>query len=171
MKHIKLLSTAVIAAFAIGMPLGMNAADAEKEKAPAKEAKAKGEKPKGDKPAVEKKARPTQFHGVVSAVDKTAKTFTIATKKGGTVYSVNDETKITNKDAAAKFEELADKAYVTGSFEKDGDKNLAKTLKLGQETPVKKEKAEKSDKPADKTEKKEMKKKDKGEAKPADAAK
>ncbi len=147
MKYIKLLSTALITAFAFGAPMSMNAAEkkAAPEKAPATEA------PKAA--AKEEASKPLPFHGVVGAVDKAAKTFTITRKSGDKVFAVTADTKITKKDAPATFDDIAAQAYVTGSYVKTGDKLTAHSLKLGEEKPVKagKKEAEKpADKPADK---------------------
>lgn len=149
MKHIKLLSTAVIAAFAFTMPVMA----ADKEKAPTKEA-VKGVDKEGGKG--EKKAeagRAATFRGEVSAVDKDAKTFTITHKTGDKVYAVSADTKITKKGAPATFEDIAAKEYVTGSAMKDGDKLVAKMVTLGGEKPAKGEKKAEvkgGDKPAEK---------------------
>jgi len=141
MTHKKLLSIAAVVAFALGLPMGIRAAENT-----TKEAADAGKKAEAGKPV--------PLHGIVASVDKAAKTFTITYKKGDKVYVVTADTKITKKGAPATFDDIAVKGYVTGSYVKDGDKLIAHTLKVGEEKPAKDEGGAKKDpggaKPEDK---------------------
>ena len=82
--------------------------------------------------ASDKPARAIPFRGTASAVDASAKTFTIAGKTSTRVFKATDETKITKAGAEAKFSELTDSEYVTGSYWKRDDGTLElKSLKIG----------------------------------------
>lgn len=82
--------------------------------------------------AATKAPRPIPFHGVVSAVDQTAKTFTIAGKTSSRVFKVTDKTAVTKGGAAATMSDLAENSEVSGSYWKQADGSLeAKTVKIG----------------------------------------
>ena len=102
--------------------------------------------PKADASPAEKKettGRAIPFHGKVSAVDQTAKTFTIAGKESSRVFKVTDKTVITKGGAAGTMADIAANEDVRGSYWKAADGSLeAKTVKIG---PAE-EKAEKTDK-------------------------
>ena len=69
---------------------------------------------------------------MVSAVDQSAKTFTITGKTTSRVFKVTDRTQITKGGAAAKMSDVAEKQEVAGSYWKNADGSLeAKTVKLG----------------------------------------
>ena len=88
--------------------------------------------------------RAIPFHGKISAVDQTAKTFTIAGKETSRVFKVTDKTVITKDGAPAKMTDIAANEDVSGSYWKAADGSLeAKTVKLGQkaETKTSKKKA------------------------------
>lgn len=94
-----------------------------------------------------KTARPIPFHGVVSAVDQTAKTFTIAGKTKSRVFKVSDKTEITKGGSAASMSDIAENVEVSGSYWKDAEGSLeAKTVKIG---PAAKAKASASASPAE----------------------
>ncbi|MEY2546964.1 MAG: hypothetical protein QOG48_2081 [Verrucomicrobiota bacterium] len=83
--------------------------------------------------AAETKApRPIPFHGVISAVDQTAKTFTIAGKTKSRVFKVGDKAEITKGGSPATMSDIAENSEVSGSYWKNADGSLeAKTVKIG----------------------------------------
>ncbi len=93
-------------------------------------------------------ARPIPFHGAVSAVDQTAKTFTISGKKGSRVLKVTDKTAIVKGTAPGSMSDITENEKVSGSYWKMPDGSMeAKTVKIGKmamkETSMKKEKKSK----------------------------
>jgi hypothetical protein len=79
-----------------------------------------------------KSPRPLPFHGMVSAVDQTAKTFTIAGKEKSRVFKVSDKTEISKGGASATMSDIAENSEVSGSYWKNADGSLeAKTVKVG----------------------------------------
>ena len=92
---------------------------------------------------------------MISAVDQSAKTFTIAGKETSRVFKVTDKTTVTKDGNPATMTDIAEKEEVRGSYWKGEDGSLeAKTVKLGAKT----EKAKKGSK------------KDKDSASPAPSA-
>jgi hypothetical protein len=82
--------------------------------------------------ASDKPARAIPLRGTATSVDTSAKTFTIAGKTSTRVFKVIDETKITKAGAEAKFADLTEGEYVTGSYWKRDDGTLElKSLKIG----------------------------------------
>jgi Cu/Ag efflux protein CusF len=83
--------------------------------------------------AAETKApRPIPFHGVISAVDQAAKTFTIAGKTKSRVFKVGDKAEITKGGSPATMSDIAENSEVSGSYWKNADGSLeAKTVKIG----------------------------------------
>ena len=80
-------------------------------------------------PAKEQKALP--FHGIISAVDQTAKTFSIAGKEKTRVFRITDRSVITIKrfktvhfDRTGTMASLAIGEKVSGSFWKNADGSL-----------------------------------------------
>ncbi|MEY2500821.1 MAG: hypothetical protein QOI07_1155 [Verrucomicrobiota bacterium] len=101
------------------------------------------------------KARAIPFHGMISAADQKAKTFTIAGKEHSRVFKVTDKTVITKAGAPATMKDVVANEEVRGSYWKVTDGTLeAKTVKLGPKTDA--------EKAAD--EKRKMKKKEKESA-------
>jgi hypothetical protein len=99
-------------------------------------------------PAAKPATRPIPFHGKISAVDQTAKTFTVAGKQRSRVFKVTDNTTITKGDAAATMADIVADEQVRGTCLKQEDGTLeAKTVKLGPPTEGEK-KARKSKKGA-----------------------
>jgi hypothetical protein len=83
-------------------------------------------------------ARAVPFHGTISAVDQTAKTFTIAGKEKSRVFKVTDKTVVTKDGAAATIKDIAANEQVSGSYWKAADGSLeAKTVKLGAKAETK----------------------------------
>jgi hypothetical protein len=87
---------------------------------------------------------PIPFHGMVSAMDKNGKTFTIAGKEKSRAFKVTDKTTVTKGGNAATIKDIAQNEEVSGSYWKNADGSLeAKTVKIG---PVKERKSEESKK-------------------------
>lgn len=103
------------------------------------------------------KARAIPFHGMISAVDHKAKTFTIAGKEHSRVFKITDKTVLTKAGAAATIKDVVANEEARGSYWKMTDGTLeAKTVKLGPKTDAEKAADEKA----------KSKKKDKVEAEP-----
>jgi hypothetical protein len=69
---------------------------------------------------------------MVSAVDQTAKTFTIAGKEASRVFKVTDKTVVTKAGQPASMADITDNVEVSGSYWKAADGSLeAKTVKIG----------------------------------------
>jgi hypothetical protein len=76
--------------------------------------------------------RPVPFHGMISAVDQNAKTFTITGKKESRVFKVTDKTSISKSGKAATMKDITENEEASGSYWKNADGTLeAKTVKLG----------------------------------------
>lgn len=89
-------------------------------------------------PSESKAPRPIPFHGMVSAVDQSAKTFTIAGKTSSRVFKVTEKTQITKGGAAATMSDVAENSEVSGSYWKNADGSLeAKTVKIGPKSEAK----------------------------------
>jgi Domain of unknown function (DUF5666) len=79
-----------------------------------------------------KSARGLPMHGMISAVDQNAKTFTIASKEKSNVFKVTDKTVITKGANAATMKDIVENEEVRVSYWKNADGSLeAKTVKLG----------------------------------------
>ena len=90
--------------------------------------------------------RAIPFHGMISAVDQSAKTFTITGKEKSRVFKITDKTVITKGATAATMKDITANEEVRGSYWKAADGSLeAKTVKIGPATD-----AEKADKPTKK---------------------
>jgi hypothetical protein len=99
----------------------------------------------------EKTTRALPFHGTVSTVEHTAKTFTIAGKEKSRIFKVTNATVITKGGAPATMTDIVVNEQVRGSYVKGADGSLeAKTVKVGPMTD-----AEKAEKPTKKKTKKE----------------
>jgi len=76
--------------------------------------------------------RPVPFHGMISAVDQNAKTFTITGKKESRVFKVTDKTSISKSGKGATMKDITENEEASGSYWKNADGTLeAKTVKLG----------------------------------------
>jgi hypothetical protein len=85
------------------------------------------------------KARAIPFHGMISAADQRAKTFTIAGKEKSRVFKVTDKTVLSKAGAAATMKDVAANEEARGSYWKMSDGSLeAKTVKLGPKTEAEK---------------------------------
>ena len=91
-------------------------------------------------------ARSIPFHGMISAVDQSAKTFAIAGKKQSRVFKITDKTSITKSGITASMQDITENEEASGSYWKNADGSLeAKMVKLG---PVGAKKAKSSPAPA-----------------------
>src|SRR6266480_2636184 len=82
--------------------------------------------------AAKQSARPVPFHGMISAVDQSAKTFTIAGKKQSRVFRITDKTSITEGGNTASMKDITENEEASGSYWKNADGTLeAKTVTLG----------------------------------------
>jgi hypothetical protein len=76
--------------------------------------------------------RPVPFHGMISAVDQNAKTFTITGKKESRVFKVTDKTSISKSGKAATMKDITENEEASGAYWKNADGSLeAKRVNLG----------------------------------------
>jgi hypothetical protein len=72
------------------------------------------------------------FHGMISSVDQSGQTFTIAGKETSRVFKVTEKTVVTKDGNPATMSDIAEKEEVRGQYWKNADGTLeAKTVKLG----------------------------------------
>src|ERR1044071_8192766 len=91
------------------------------------------------------KARAIPFHGMISAVDAKAKTFTTAGKEHPSIFKLTDKTVSTKAGAPATMEDVVANEEARGSYWKVTDGSLeAKTVKLGPKTDAEKAADEKA---------------------------
>jgi hypothetical protein len=85
--------------------------------------------------------RAIPYHGMISAVDQSAKTFTIAGKEKSRVFKVTEKTTVTKDEKPATMIDIAEKEEVRGSYWKNADGSLeAKSVKLGAKPATEKSK-------------------------------
>jgi hypothetical protein len=81
-------------------------------------------------------ARPIPFHGMISAVDQTAKTFTISGKEKSRTFKITEKTTITKAGKSATMKDIAENQEVSGAAWQNPDGTLeAKLVKLGPAKP------------------------------------
>jgi hypothetical protein len=101
------------------------------------------------KPSASPKApRSIPFHGEATAVDQSAKTFTIAGKEHSRVFKVTDKSTVTKDGKSATLADLTDNEKVSGSYWKQDDGTLeVRSMKIGGSTdaPKASKKAKKGD--------------------------
>jgi len=91
------------------------------------------------------KARAIPFHGMISAVDAKAKTFTIAGKEHSRVFKITDKTTMTKAGNPATMKDVVANEEARGSYWKVMDGTLeAKSVKLGPKTDAEKAADEKA---------------------------
>lgn len=84
-------------------------------------------------------ARAIPFHGMISAVDQKAKSFTIAGKEKSRIFKITDKTVLTKAGAAATMKDVVANEEIRGSYWKMADGTLeAKTVKIGPKTDAEK---------------------------------
>ncbi len=87
----------------------------------------------------EKKAGAIPFNTKIKAVDAAGKSITLDEKTSRVIH-VADATKVSLNGKEAKLDELKAGLFVTGAYKKDGDKNVATTLKASTAAPEPKKK-------------------------------
>lgn len=98
----------------------------------------------------EKAPRAIPFRGMATAIDQSAKTFTIAGKETSRVFKVTDKTTVTKGGNPATMADLMDNEAVTGSYWKQEDGTLeAKSLKIGGKSDADKASSAQKSKKAD----------------------
>jgi hypothetical protein len=91
--------------------------------------------PHATAPAAKTAARPLPFHGNITAVDQSAKTFTVGGKQGSRVFKVTENTTMTKAGAAATMTDIVENEKARGTYLKHPDGTLeAKTVKIGPKT-------------------------------------
>jgi hypothetical protein len=124
-----IISSVCVAALAVFAPLSISAKEKKSEASPAPSASPSATA----SAAASEKALP--YHGMIGAVDQSAKTFTIAGKEKSRVFKITDRTVITKDGNPATMSDLAEKEEVRGQYWKSEDGSLeAKTVKLGAKT-------------------------------------
>jgi hypothetical protein len=127
MKHTSQLIAAACVAALVVAPMELSAAGKKKAAAGVSPTPAESASPA----MAASSARPIPFRGMISEVDQSGKTFSIAGKKTR-VFKVTDKTVITKNGASAIMTDLAANEKVTGSYWKAADGSLeAKTVKIG----------------------------------------
>jgi hypothetical protein len=117
----------------------------------------------------EKAERAIPFHGMISAVDTRAKTFTIAGKEKARVFKVTGQTALTKGGNPATMKDVVEKEEARGSYWKLADGSLeARSVKLGPLTE--KEKADEEARKAKRAERKAAKEEEASSASPAASA-
>ncbi len=138
-----LITGACVAAIALCGPMAAFAAS-KKAASPAPSASAT---PATSASPAMKAPRAIPFHGTVSSVDASAKTFTIAGKETSRIFMVTDKTVVTKDGAAATMTDITADEKVRGSYWKHEDGKLeAKTVKIGEKTDAEKAASEKKSK-------------------------
>ena len=138
MKYLSHLTTASCVAAALLLSTSPHAFAAKKKASPAPDASASASAAPAAKASASpgaKMVRVIPFHGMISAVDARATTFSIAGKEKVRVFKISDQSVITKTGAPATVKDLAEKEEVRGSYWKEADGTLmAKTVKLGPAT-------------------------------------
>lgn len=91
--------------------------------------KAAGTAPAPAAPASTKPAKMEKFSGEVKNVDAMAKSIVVAKGKEEKTFATDDKTKIMKGKEALKFEDLKAGMNVSIEYKKDGDKNIATSVK------------------------------------------
>ncbi len=87
----------------------------------------------------EKKAGVVPFNSKIKAVDAAAKTITLDEKTARVITSA-EATKVSLDGKEAKLDELKAGLFVTGAYKKDGEKNIATSIKASTTAPEPKKK-------------------------------
>jgi hypothetical protein len=142
----KFISVTCIAALAVCVPVS---GWAKEKKSATPAASASPAASTAASPAA-KSPRAIPFHGKISAVDQSAKTFSIAGKENTRVFKIIESTVITKDGNPATMADVAADADVRGSYWKRADGSLeAKSVKLGQKTEAEMSKPKKKKEKAD----------------------
>lgn len=82
-------------------------------------------------PASTAAARALPFHGMITEIDQTGKSFTIAGKQKSRMFRISERTVITKSGKTATLGDITENHEVSGSYWKNADGTLeAKTVKL-----------------------------------------
>lgn len=150
MKTKTQLLTVCVTALALLAPLAANGATPTPMASASPKTKASPAPKTADSPAANAttettKVRAIPFHGMISAVDAKANTFTIAGKETSRVFKVTDKTVLTKAGAPATMKDVVANEEARGSYWKHADGTLeAKSVKLGPKTDAEKAADEKS---------------------------
>jgi hypothetical protein len=126
-----LVSFATIAVLAINLPFTASARGKKKSASPSPAESASPAAAATASPAA-KAPRAIPFHGMISAVDTGAKTFTIAGKQKSRVFKITDKTVLTKAGTPATMSDVVANEEARGSYWKLADGTLeAKSVKLG----------------------------------------
>ena len=129
------ISSVCAIAIALCSPLSVSAKEKKGMASPA----ANAAPSESHKAAASPRALP--FHGMISAVDQSAKTFTIAGKETSRAFNVTGKSTVTKDGNPATMSDIAANEEVRGSYWKNADGSLeAKTVKLGAKTEKEKSK-------------------------------
>jgi len=138
-----LISSICVIALALCSPLLVSAKEKKSAESPAPSASPSASA------AASPSMRAIPYHGMISAVDQSAKSFTIAGKEKSRVFMVTDKTTVTKDDQPATMSDIVEKEEVRGSYWKNADGSLeAKSVKLGAKPAKKKSKKEEAASPA-----------------------
>jgi Cu/Ag efflux protein CusF len=91
--------------------------------------KAAGTAPAPAAPASTKPAKAEKFSGEVKNVDAMAKSIVVAKGKEEKTFAIDDQTKITKGKEALKIDDLKAGTNVSIEYKKEGDKNIATSIK------------------------------------------
>ena len=140
MKNKSQLIPASIAALALcALAVGAAAAKTAPSSAPGTATSVAISAKAGPPVATNTTERAVPFHGMISAADEKAKTFTIAGKEKSRVLKITDKTVLTKARVAATMKDVAVNEQVRGSYWKAADGSLeARTVKLGPVTEAEK---------------------------------
>lgn len=146
MKNRLQILPACLGLLVIGAPLALPAAE-KKSPPPPNTASVPASSKTAPPPTKNKTERAVPFHGRISAVDQTAKTFTIAGKEKARVFKVTDKTLLTRAGAPAGMKDVQANDEVRGTYVKAPDGSLdARMVKLGPMTDAEKAASAKSSK-------------------------
>jgi hypothetical protein len=137
MKNRLQILSACLGLLIIGAPLALHAAATQSPSPNAASAPVSSKT--ATPPAQNKTERAVPFHGNISAVDQTAKTFTIAGKEKARVFKVTDKTLLTRAGAPAAMKDVQANDAVRGTYVKAADGSLdTRIVKLGPLTDAEK---------------------------------
>ncbi len=153
MKNRLQILPACIGLFVIGAPLNLPAAEKKSPSPPPNTASVPASSKTAPPSTKSKTDRAVPFHGRISSVDQTAKTFTIAGKEKARVFKVTDTTLLTRAGAPAGMRDVQANDEVRGTYVKAPDGSLdTRMVKLGPMTDAEKAASTKSSKKKAKSE-------------------
>jgi hypothetical protein len=130
-----LISSVCVVALAVCLPLRVSAKEKKSEASPAASAA----------PSESASTKPIGFRGTITAVDQSAKTFTLSGKTAR-VIKVTDKTEVTRDGNPATISDIAENEKVSGSYWKSADGTLeGKKVTLGAKPEKAKKKSKKEE--------------------------